>query len=116
MTIHFEKMRPCIRKCLQEGLLEKIPSKLYEEVRKKMTFAIIYEMNRLGAEPGLIKQSLLNWNDRCINALTVNRAKRQLCDFVDWFLKKNCRMSCKTLFDYCLYPSGVGCQFQKMPE
>jgi len=106
-------MRPCIESILNYGLQNKTSKELYEQVRKDMTFAIIHDLKRMGFNQDNIKKSLLEWNDRCIIKLTLNEAKRKLCDFVDWFFKRECKLSCKKLADYCLFSSGFGCFFQK---
>lgn len=109
-------MRPCVKKILDTGLREKLPKQLFEDLRKKMTYVIIHDLRRINIEPIDIKQMLLSWNDRCIMKLSSGDAKRQLCGFVDWFLKKECKLSCKGLADFCLYPEGTGCAFQKKAE
>ncbi len=117
MTINYEKMRPCIKNILFEGHREKAPREMFQETRKKMTFRIIHDLHRIGIDRVDIKQQLLLWNDRCINQLSAGDAKRQLCDFVDWFFKKReHKLSCNGLKDFCLYPEGNGCRFQKKAE
>lgn len=108
-------MRPCIEKVLTDGLRNQLPKELYEQSRKTMTFVIIHDLNRTGLNQNEIKTALLGWNERCIIKLTLNEANRKLCDFVDWFFKKECKLSCKRLLDICLFPSGSGCFFQKNP-
>jgi hypothetical protein len=99
-----KKMRPCVAAAFKDGAQDK-------DHLKKMTYAIIFELNRLGIGKVEIKMALLDWNKKSIIALSPGDANRQLCDFVDWFFKKECKLGCKALKDYCLFPNG-GCAFQ----
>lgn len=102
-----DKMRPCVKAALEDGAQNK-------DHLKKMTFAIIFELNRLNIEKSEIKMVLMEWNQKNYRKLTEGEAKRQLCDFVEWFFKHECKMSCNALNDYCLFPNG-GCRFKPIP-
>jgi hypothetical protein len=80
-----------------------------------MAYAIIYELNRLGVAADVIKSELIQWNSRSQNKLSIGDAKRQLCDYVDWFYKHECRLSCKSLSDYCIDKEG-SCPFSVKPR
>lgn len=99
-----DKMRPCVKRAFISGAKDK-------DHLKKMTFAIIFELNRLGIEKQEIKMALLEWNKKSYQILSEGDAKRQLCDFVDWFFKRECKLGCKALEDYCIFPDG-GCAFK----
>lgn len=100
-------MRPCVAEAYQKGAQDR-------QHFEKMRFAIIYELKRLAIEKPDIKIFLLEWNAKNYQALATSEAQRQLCDFVDWFFKRDCKLSCKALVDYCLFPSG-GCGFKPVP-
>lgn len=108
-------MRPCVKAAFEKGVKADSPSdRLNKEHLKKMTFAIIYELDRLEVEKAEIKTFLLDWNTRNYRILSPGDAQRQLCDFVDWYFKRECKLSCKALEDYCLFPNG-GCAFKSTP-
>lgn len=102
-----DKMRPCVKASLNDGARDKSEF-------AKMRFAIIFELNRLHLEKAEIKMALLEWDKKSFQALTPGDATRKLSDFVNWFFKHECKMSCKTLVDYCLFPDG-GCTFGTTP-
>lgn len=102
---NYDKMRPCVRNALEEGA-----KNIFQF--EKMRFAIIYELKRLGFKKENIKQILFDWNQRCYKVLTTGEAKRQLCEYVDWFYKKECKLSCKGLTSYCIHKDGE-CEFKK---
>jgi hypothetical protein len=89
-------MRPCVKAAFENGAQDK-------DHLKKMTYAIIFELNRLGIEKPEIKMALLHWNQKSYRILSDGDAKRQLCDFVDWFFKRECKLGCKALEDYCIF-------------
>gem|GEM_PF-1679770 len=99
-----DQIRPCVKFALEKGARDR-------DHLKKMTFAIIYELNRLHVENPEIKMALLEWNDKNYRVLSAGDAQRQLCAYVDWFFKHECKLSCKALEDYCLLPDG-GCLFK----
>jgi hypothetical protein len=103
-----DEIRPCVKDAYDNGSITR-------EDRRKMVYAIIYELNRLGVQADVIKAELVQWNDRCRNKLSPGDAKRQLCDYVDWFNKHECRLSCKSLRDYCIDKSG-SCPFSVVPK
>ncbi len=113
MAINYDQMRPCIKDFLLKGQREKAPKELFQETRRKMTYRIIHDLHRIGIDRADIKQQLLQWNNQCICRLSSGDAKRQLCDYVDWFFKEKRKLSCNGLKDYCSHPEGTGCRFQK---
>lgn len=108
LVLDDSRLRPCVRSYLKSGTQN-------DYDRKKLLHAIIYEMNRVQYGKAEIKQTLTEWNQRSRKPLSPEDAQRQLCDYVDWFLRNNCKYSCKALQSYCLYPTG-GCAFQKKPR
>lgn len=80
----------------------------------KFRHAIIFELNRLGIEKSEIKIKLLEWNKKSYQVLSTGDARRKLCDYVDWFFKHECKLSCKGLEDYCVFQNG-GCCFKRRP-
>jgi hypothetical protein len=99
-----DQMRPCVKSAFDEGAQDK-------DHLNKMRHAIIFELNRLGIEKSEIKMKLLEWNKKSYQVLSPGDATRQLCDYVNWFFKHECKLSCKGLEDYCLYSTG-GCAFR----
>jgi len=98
-----------LRDCVKEAL-EKGSQRGYEF--KKMRFAIIAELKRLGFSSSEIKDRLLEWNQRCEKALPISEQKRQLLDYVDWADKlKECKIGCKGLEDFCIGEDK--CSFHK---
>jgi hypothetical protein len=87
-------MRPCVKDALDNGVED-------EQSFSKMRHAIIFELKRIGFEKPAIKRELMEWNKKCRPRLSEGDAKRQLCGYVDWFYKKECKLSCKGLQDYC---------------
>jgi hypothetical protein len=100
-------MRPCVAEAYRNGAQDRLNF-------EKMRFAIIYELKRLETEKKEIKIFLLEWNKKNYQVLATGEAQRQLCDFVEWFFKHDCKLSCKVLEDYCLFPTG-GCGFKPVP-
>ncbi len=100
------RMRPCVRLAFEKGAQDK-------DHFRKMRHAIIYELNRLKVEKCEIKQALMEWNHKNYRKFTEGEAKRQLCDYVEWFFKNECNLSCKALNDYCLHPDA-GCSFKRV--
>ena len=76
---------------------------------RKMHHAIIIELKRLGYESSEIKDKLIEWNERCEKPLGISEQKNQLLRYVDWVDKKDCKLGCKGLEDYCL--GKETCQF-----
>jgi len=101
-TKMMEQMRPCVKNAFMHGTEDK-------DHFSKMRHAIIFELHRLGTDKAEIKNALLEWNQRNFNFLAPAESQRQLCDYVDWFFKKEGRCSCHSLEEYCLYPKG-GCK------
>ena len=97
------KMRPCVNAAFEQGAQDK-------DHLSKMRHALVFELNRLGFEKPKIKMALLEWNKKSFKVLSPGDANRQLCDYVDWFFKKECKLSCNALKDYCVLPNG-GCAF-----
>lgn len=97
------KMRPCVAGALINGSSD-------EDHFRKMRQAIIYELNRITIDRAEIKSVLMDWNQRNHKRFTEGDARRKLCDYVDWFFKHDCKMSCKALTEYCLFG---GCGFQE---
>ncbi len=95
----FDYMRDCVREALINGC---------ESGRKfvKMRHAIIVEMKRLDHDDSVIKDVLVDWNDRLDRPLGYGDQKRQLLGYVDWVAKKqkkrDCKIGCNALSDYCL--------------
>lgn len=100
-----ESIRPCVAYVLCNG------AKDYEHF-KKMRHAIVCELKRLNMERGKIKMTLLEWNDLNYNKLTPSEAQRQLCDYVDWVFKREVKIGCKALGEYCRF-GGAGCSFKR---
>lgn len=101
------KMRPCIAAAVKKGAQDR-------QHFEKMRFAIISELKRLDIDKPDIKIFLLEWNKKNYQVFASGEAQRQLCDFVDWFFKRDCKLSCKALEDYCLFPNS-GCGFKPVP-
>jgi DNA-binding transcriptional regulator YhcF (GntR family) len=104
-----DRMRPCVKAAFEKGAQNK--SHL-----TKMTHAIIFELKRLGIEKAEIKRALLEWNQKNFQILTEGDARRRLCDYADWlFSQKDCKLGCKALGDYCIYPNSF-CWFRPQIE
>jgi hypothetical protein len=89
-------LRDCVKKSLENG-----SERGYEF--KKMRFAIIAELKRLGFTSSEIKDKLMEWNQVCEKPLPPGEQKRQLLDYVDWTDKlSECKIGCKGLEDYCI--------------
>ena len=78
---------------------------------RKMHHAIIIELKKLGYDSSEIKDKLLEWNERCEKPLGISEQKSQLLRYVDWVDKKDCKLGCKGLEDYCL--GKEICQFHE---
>ncbi len=78
---------------------------------RKMRHAIIVELKRLGYDSSEIKDKLLEWNERCEKPLGISEQKNQLLRYVDWADKRECKIGCKGLEDYCL--GKEICQFHE---
>lgn len=76
---------------------------------QKMRHSIVVELKRLGYSVSEIKNKLIEWNHRCEKRLGPSEQKIQLLGYVDWVFKRECRISCKALEDYCL--GADKCQF-----
>jgi hypothetical protein len=98
-------MRPCVARVFEKGARDR-------NEFEKMRHAIIYELRLLEVDVPQIKLELLDWNMRNTRKLSTGDAQRQLCDYVDWFFKNDCKMSCRYLSDYCGLPEGT-CMFSK---
>jgi hypothetical protein len=103
-----DQMRPCVKSAFDDGAQDK-------DHLNKMRHAIIFELNRLGIEKSEIKMELLEWNKKSYQVLSPGDATRQLCDYVNWFFKHECKLSCKGLEDYCLFPNGW-CAFRPQSD
>lgn len=88
-------LRDCVKKAFEEG-----SERGYEF--NKMRFAIIVELKRLGFTSSEVKDKLLEWNQRCKKVLLLNEQKRQLFDFADWTDKRDCKIGCRALEDFCI--------------
>jgi hypothetical protein len=105
-----EGIRDCVKKYLENGIHSQ--NGFYDLIFKKMRFAIIYELNRVGNNSADIKNALLEWNQKNEKPLHLGEARRQLCGFADWFLKHECKLSCERgLADFCV---GINnCKYKK---
>ena len=99
-----KKMRPCVAVVFENGAQDR-------NEFEKMRFAIVFELRRLDVEMAKIKMALLEWNTKNNRVLSTGDAQRQLCDFVNWFFKHDCKIGCKGLKDYCRFLNG-GCVFK----
>lgn len=90
-----KNLRDCVKKAFYEG------SERGGEFRK-MRHAIILELKRLGYDSAEIKDKLLEWNQRCERPLSLNEQKTQLFGYVDWVDKRDCKIGCNALEDYCI--------------
>lgn len=97
-------MRDCVRQAFENG---SAPGCEF----KKMRHAIIVEHKRLGASSSEIKDELLEWNKRCESPLSIGKQRSQLMKYVDWTDKKECKIGCNALKDYCIGESR--CEFYK---
>lgn len=97
-----EYIRDCVRQAFLNG------SNRGQEFRK-MRHAIIYELERVGFDSSEVKDKLLEWDQRCEKPHSISEQKSQLLKYVDWFESKECKMSCRSLEDYCLGKNN--CQF-----
>jgi len=88
-------MMDCVKKAFLEGCER-------GDEFHKMRHAIIVELKRLGHEPSEIKDMLLEWNERCEKPLSLSEQKIQLCGYVDWVFKNDCKIGCRACQDYCL--------------
>lgn len=98
-------MRECVRDAFEKGVTD-------EETFRKMRHAIICEMKLLGINKAKIKMALIEWNKKNKPKLSPNETKRQLNDYVDWSFKKDTKISCKALKDYCI-DKGRFCEYRK---
>ncbi|MGA2774934.1 MAG: hypothetical protein ABSE81_02595 [Candidatus Omnitrophota bacterium] len=101
-------LRDCVKICFEQG------AKRGNEFRK-MSFAIIVELKRIGFSSSEVKDKLLEWNQRCEKPLAYNEQKRQLLDFVEWTDKHECNIGCKALESYCIEPEEK-CTFRILKE
>jgi hypothetical protein len=62
-----------------------------------------------------IKMMLLEWNKKNYRVLSSGEAQRQLCDYVDWVFKGECKTGCRALKDYCVGINGI-CKFSRIPS
>ena len=99
-----DNLRDCVRQAFFNGC-----ERGYEF--GKMRHAIIVELKRLGYNSPEIKDKLSEWNERCKKPLNVSEQKSQLFKYVDWTDKRECKLSCKALEDFCL--GKENCQFYK---
>jgi hypothetical protein len=101
---NLSNLRDCVREALEKG-----SQRGYEF--KTMRFAIIAELKRLGYLSSDVKDKLLEWNQKCEKVLLPNEQKRQLLDYVDWADKRDCKIGCKGLEDFCIGQNK--CSFYK---
>jgi len=102
-------MRACVRWAWEHGA-EGGPR---DESWRKMRHGIVFELRRLNIDRAEIKNMILAWNQKNLNPLSLNDAKRQLCGYVDWLFKKTgALLSCKALKDYCI-ADETGCAFAR---
>lgn len=117
-STHLDRMMDCVKNAFLNG------SQSGDDFHH-MRHAIIVELIRLGYEKAEIKQMMLEWNERCERPLGLSEQKIQLCGYVDWVFKNDCKVGCKAMirFGYCL--GEAQCQFhiqqnrtkhQRIPE
>jgi len=102
--INLDDIRDCVREALLTG------ADRGQEFRT-MRHAIIAELKRLGHDSSEIKDALIEWNKRCERVLGPGEDERQLFDYVDWADKRECRIGCNALKDYCI--GEESCQFHR---
>ncbi|MBN1622396.1 MAG: hypothetical protein JW871_07390 [Endomicrobiales bacterium] len=91
----FNNMRDCVKNAYENGC-----ERGYEF--QKMRHGLIAELKRLGLSPSQIKDELLEWNKRCEKPLNPSEQRSQLLKYVDWFEKKDSKMGCNALNDFCI--------------
>lgn len=76
-----------------------------------MRYAIIVELKSLDFSAAEIKDLLSEWNQRCERVLGPGEERRQLFGYVDWVFKRECKIGCTGLEDYCI--GKESCQFHR---
>lgn len=90
-----EYIRDCVKKAFENGV---------ERGREfqKMRHALIVELKYLKYTPDEVKDLSVEWNERCEKMLPPSEMKRQLFNYVDWVFRKDTRLGCRALNDYCI--------------
>ena len=99
---NLDNLRDCVKQALLDGCDRGLEF-------NKMRHAIILELKRVGYNSTEIKDKLIEWNRKCEKPFSLSEQKIQLLGYVDWADKRQCRIGCNGLEDYCLGKDK--CQF-----
>jgi len=92
-------MRPCIKKAFEQGSRSGVEFEV-------MRHAIIAELKRLGYNRREIQDHMTEWNARCEMPLTGSVLKSNVLNYVTWCMKREVKVGCKGLKDFCLCEGG----------
>jgi|GEM_PF-4823888 hypothetical protein len=93
----------CVKKVFNEGAKAK-------DEYSKFRHAIICEMKDLGLVQLRIKELLREWNEKGEYKISAEgEIRRQLDGYVDWAFKKDIKIGCTSLKDFCLKNEGITC-------